>query len=138
MPRGRYCSAMTHPVLDAPEAPSPPWWKGEAWSWTLLAMVLAALDLSLHLFNNWVAFDEGAMGLAGSLVRSGRWPHADYSDVYSGGLALLDAGAQWAFGDDLASLRIPLAIATMLWVALLAACFRRFVSAPAAAGLALT
>jgi hypothetical protein len=104
--------------------------------WTLLAMGGAALDLSLHLFRNWVAFDEGALGLASSLVRQGRWPHADFSDVYSGGLALLGAGAQWLFGDDLIALRIPLGIATVLWVGLLAACFRRFVSPAAAAGLA--
>ncbi len=105
--------------------------------WTALAMAAAALDLSLHLFRNWVAFDEGALGLASRLVREGRWPHADFSDVYSGGLALLGAGAQWAFGDDLVSLRIPLGIATILWVGLLAACFRRFVPPAAAAGLAV-
>ena len=122
--------ALPHPPTDA-GAPA------QARGWTALAMALATLDLSLHLFRNWVAFDEGAMGLAASLVRHGRWPHADFSDVYSGGLALLDAGAQWAFGDDLASLRIPFGILTILWVGLLAACFRRFVSAPAAAGLAL-
>lgn len=130
---------MTHADLSEPPAAAPATrGAGEgARAWTLLAMALASLDLSLHLFRNWVTFDEGAMGLAASLVRSGRWPHADYSDVYSGGLALLDAGAQWAFGDDLASLRIPFGALTILWVGLLAACFRRFVPAPAAAGLAL-
>ena len=100
-------------------------------------MGVAALDLSLHLFQNWVSFVEGQLGLSASLVRAGRWPHRDFNDVYSGGLALLDAGAQWLFGDDVLSLRIPLAIATILWVAVLAACLRRFVSPAAAAGLAL-
>lgn len=126
---------MTAPLAERP-APIPLTGEIGARGWTLLAMGAAALDLSLHLFRNWVAFDEGALGLASSLVRQGRWPHADFSDVYSGGLALLGAGAQWAFGDDLISLRIPLGIATILWVGLLAACFRRFVSPWAAAGLA--
>src|SRR6478736_6084154 len=110
---------------------SPTFW------WTTLAMALAALDLSQHLFRNWVAFDEGAMGQAAALVRAGAWPHRDFTDIYSGGLALLDAGAQWLFGDDLRSLRIPLGIAAIAWVGVLAACFRRFVSPAAAAGLAL-
>ncbi|HVX88395.1 MAG TPA: glycosyltransferase family 39 protein [Gemmatimonadales bacterium] len=105
--------------------------------WTAVAMALATLDLSQHLFKNWVAFDDGAMGQAAALVRSGAWPHRDFTDIYSGGLALLDAGAQWLFGDTLIALRIPLGIATILWVGLLAACFRRFVSPAAAAGLAL-
>ncbi|HTK55454.1 MAG TPA: glycosyltransferase family 39 protein [Gemmatimonadales bacterium] len=126
---------MTEPLAERPAAPSLTGAIG-ARGWTLFAMAGAALDLSLHLFRNWVAFDEGALGLASRLVREGRWPHAGYSDVYSGGLALLGAGAQWAFGDDLVSLRIPLGIATVLWVGVLAACFRRFVSPAAAAALA--
>lgn len=113
-------------------ATSPP-----VWAWDLLAMALAALDLSLHLFQNWVSFVEGQLGLSAELVRHGQWPHRDFNDVYSGGLALLDAGAQRLFGDDLLALRIPLAIATILWIAVLAACLRRFVPPAAAAGLAL-
>lgn len=120
--------------------PPPPGSAGvgdRAWAWTLGAMVLAGLDLSLHLFQHWVAFDDGSMGLAAALVRDGAWPHRDFSDTYSGGLALLDAAAQWLFGDDLRALRIPFGVAAILWVGVLADCFRRFVSAPAAAGLAL-
>lgn len=100
-------------------------------------MGLAAVDLTTHLNRYWVAFDDGAMGLAAAMVRAGRWPHVDFTDVYSGGLALLDAGAFALFGDQLISLRIPLWIATILWVGVLASCFRRFVPPPAAAGLAL-
>lgn len=110
---------------------SPAFW------WTTVAMALAALDLSQHLFRNWVAFDEGAMGQAAALVRGGAWPHRDFTDIYSGGLAILDAGAQWLLGDDLRALRIPFGVAAVAWVGLLAACFRRFVSPAAAAGLAL-
>ncbi|HEX7918566.1 MAG TPA: glycosyltransferase family 39 protein, partial [Gemmatimonadales bacterium] len=110
---------------------SPAFW------WTTVAMALATLDLSQHLFRNWVAFDEGAMGQAAVLVRAGAWPHRDFTDIYSGGLAILDAGAQWLFGDNLRALRIPFGIAAIGWVGLLAACFRRFVSPAAAAGLAL-
>jgi hypothetical protein len=110
---------------------SPTFW------WTTLAMALFALDLSQHLFVHWVSFDEGAMAQAASLVRGGAWPHRDFTDIYSGGLALLDAGAQWLLGDDLRSLRVPFGIAAVLWVGVLAACFRRFVPPAAAAGLAL-
>ncbi|HTK55455.1 MAG TPA: glycosyltransferase family 39 protein [Gemmatimonadales bacterium] len=105
--------------------------------WTTLAMALAALDLSQHLFVHWVSFDEGAMAQAATLVRGGAWPHRDFTDIYSGGLAILDAGAQWLFGDNLRALRIPFGLAAVAWVGLLAAWFRRFVSPPAAAGLAL-
>lgn len=114
-----------------PPRPSPAFW------WTALAMALATFDLSQHLFNNWVGFDEGTLGLAATLVRGGAWPHHGFTDPYSGGLALLDAGAQAVFGNDLRALRIPFGFAAIGWVAVLAACFRRFVPPPAAAGLAL-
>ncbi len=135
VPEGLYCSGMTTPPPLEDPTPGRGLFAGSRW--TLLAMVLAGLDLSIHLTRNWVAFDEGAMGLAAQLVRSGKWPHADFTDVYSGGLALLDAGSFSLFGDHLVALRIPLWIASILWVGLLASCFRRFLPAPAAAGLAL-
>jgi hypothetical protein len=108
-----------------------------AFWWTTLAMALAALDLSRHLFIGWVPHDEGALGLAAALVRAGAWPHREFADIYSGGLAFLDAGTQLLLGDSIRALRIPLALASIAWVGLLAACFRRFTAAPAAAGLAL-
>lgn len=108
-----------------------------ALGWTTLAMALAALDLSGHLFHGWVPHDEGALGLAAAAVRAGQWPHREFTDIYSGGLAFLDAGAQALLGDSLRSLRLPLALAAIAWVGLLAACFRRFAAPSAAAGLAL-
>lgn len=105
--------------------------------WTLLALALAGLDLSRHLFVGWVPHDEGVLALSGALVRQGSWPHRDFVDVYSGGMALLSAGAQTLFGDDLRALRYPLFIAALGWVALMVAVLRRFVPAPAAAALAL-
>lgn len=110
---------------------------GRARRWTAAAVAFAAIDLSFHLFNGWVALDEGALALAGRLVREGQWPHRDFADVYSGGLAAAHAATQWILGDDLRALRIPFGLAVLLWVPLLAACFRRFLPAPAAAGLAV-
>ncbi|HEU4570738.1 MAG TPA: hypothetical protein VFS07_09210, partial [Gemmatimonadales bacterium] len=89
----------------APRSPLP------GWVWTAFATAAAAVDLASHLFRDWVPHDEGALGLAGALVRGGAWPHRDFSDIYSGGLALLDAGTQLLLGDDLHALRIPLGIA---------------------------
>lgn len=106
-------------------------------AWTLLAVALAALDLSHHLFVGWVAHDEGTLALSGALVRQGLWPHRDFVDVYSGGPALLSAAAQVLFGDDLRALRYPFFLAATAWVALLAAILRRFVPPIAAAALAL-
>jgi hypothetical protein len=111
--------------------------RAPAFYWTALATALAAVDLSQHLFVGWVPHDEGTLGLAARLVRAGGWPHRDFSDVYSGGLAVLDALAQGLWGDRLSSLRIPFGLAALAWVPLLAACFRRFVPAGPAAGLAL-
>ena len=100
-------------------------------------MALAALDLSRHLFTGWVPHDEGALGLAAALVRNGAWPHREFADIYSGGLAFFDAATQALLGDSIRALRIPLGLLSIAWVGLLSACFRRFASAPAAAGLAL-
>lgn len=107
------------------------------WTWVALALAFATADLAGHLFHGWVPHDEGALALAAEMVRGGAWPHRDFLDIYSGGLALLDAGAQWALGDDLRSLRIPFGVAAIAWVGILYACLRRFTEAPIAAGLAL-
>ncbi len=106
-------------------------------AWTILAIALAALDLSRHLFVGWVAHDEGTLALSGLLVRQGLWPHRDFVDVYSGGMAVISAAAQALFGDDLRSLRYPLFVAALAWMGVLIACLRRFVPPAAAAGLAL-
>ena len=77
--------------------------------WSLLAMALDGIDLSTPLIS---------------------------ASMPSGDLHNVDA-ACGLFGDDLVAMRIPFAVATILWVGLLAACFRRFLPAPAAAALAL-
>ena len=106
------------------------------WVWALLAMFLAATDLSVHLFRGMVAFDEGALNLAAQLVREGKWPHRDFTDIYSGGLAVFDALMQALLGEDLRAIRVPLGIATVAWVGLVTAVLRRFVTPPVAAGIA--
>lgn len=105
--------------------------------WTLLAVSLIAVELARQLYVGWWPHDEGVLALSASLVRHGSWPHRDFTDVYSGGPALLGAVAQRLFGDDLRSLRIPLFLGILTWTGVLIACLRRFVAPFPAAALAV-
>lgn len=116
----------------------PQWWRRvPEWTWPLAAALLAALDLRGHIFVGWIPHDEGVLAMGASLVRAGAWPHRDFSDVYTGGLAVLSAATQALLGDDLRSLRILFFVATVGWVALLAVTLRRFLPPLLAAAAAL-
>lgn len=123
---------MTEPTSPSTgRAPVP------AWVWPVAAALLAALDLRGHIFVGWIPHDEGALAMGAALVRAGAWPHRDFSDIYTGGLAVLGAAAQTLFGNDLRALRILFFICTIGWVALLAVALRRFLSPLLAAVAAL-
>lgn len=107
------------------------------WAWTTGAVLVVAADLRGHMLVDWIAHDEGALATAATLVRGGAWPHRDFGDIYSGGLAILGAGWQWIVGDSLVASRYLLFAATLLWIPVLAACLRRFATPPTAALLAV-
>ena len=101
-------------------------------------MMLAAVLLASDLNQGWVPHDEGALGQAAERVLAGQVPHRDFDDIYTGALAYLHA-ASFSIGPHASTtLRIPLFLFALPWVAALYAIARRFVPPAGAALVAIT
>lgn len=103
--------------------------------WLGGVLLISALYLGLYLTRGWYPHDEGANGQTAERVLQGEVPHLDFDEPYTGLLTYVHALAFELGGFRLPVLRIPLYLATLLW---LAAFFRigiRFVSAASAAAL---
>ncbi len=83
--------------------------------------------------RGWVSHDEGLIGQTAERVLAGELPHRDFDDVYTGGLAYVNAGAMRAFGVNVRSPRIVLVAAFLLCVPALFYAATRFGSPVAAA-----
>ena len=100
----------------------------------VLAWALCAAYGALHLDHRWLPHDEGTLAHAAERVAAGELPHADYDEVYTGGLSYLNAAAFDLLGVRLISLRLVLYVVFLGWVAALLAVGLRFMS-PLGAGL---
>ena len=104
----------------------------------LIVILLAGVLLASDLNQGWVPHDEGALGQAAERVLAGQVPHRDFDDIYTGALAYLHA-AFFSIGSHASTtLRIPLFLFALPWVAALYAIARRFVPPVGAALVAVT
>ena len=104
----------------------------------LIVILLAGVLLASELNQGWVPYDEGALGQAAERVLAGQVPHRDYDDIYTGGLAYLHA-AFFSVGSHTSStLRMPLFLFALPWVAALYTIARRFVPPIGAALVTVT
>ena len=102
---------------------------------TLAVVLLGASYVGWHLTRGWIPFDDGTLAHTAERVLRGELPHRDFDDVYTGGLAFLDAGAFRLFGTNLLALRLPLFGVFLLWIAAVQYVASRFVRPLAAAGI---
>ena len=79
-------------------------------------VVASALYTYWHLGRGWISFDDGALAQSAERVLLGELPHRDFDDVYTGGLAVLNAGAFKLFGTTLWSLRLMVLAAFVAWL----------------------
>jgi len=87
------------------------------WLVTLLAVWAGSgVYVGTRLNRGWVPHDEGTLGQSADRVASGQLPHRDYDEIYTGGLAYVDALAFRVFGENLVSPRIALFLVFLLWV----------------------
>jgi hypothetical protein len=100
-------------------------------------MVGSGLYTYWRLGRGWIPFDDGALAQSAERVLQGELPHRDFDDVYTGGLALLNAGAFKLFGTNLMSLRLMVLAAFMAWLPSVYYIAARFVR-PLAAGAVMT
>lgn len=93
----------------------------------LVTLATAAAYVAWHLRRGWMPYDDGAMAQSAERLLQGQLPHRDFDDVYTGGLAWLDAAAFRAFGTNLWSMRIVLFAVFLAWVPVVFGIARRFV-----------
>jgi hypothetical protein len=98
----------------------------------LLVFLLSAAYMARELKRQWVPHDEGTLAQSAERVLHGELPHRDFDDVYTGGLAFLDAAVFRILGVNLASLRYAAYILFLGWVCALFYVAFRFVSVPVA------
>lgn len=103
----------------------------------LATLALSAGYVAWHLRRGWMPYDDGAMAQSAERLLQGELPHRDFDDIYTGGLAWLDAGAFRAFGTNLWSMRIVLFAVFLAWVPTVFAIARRFVRPLTAAAVTL-
>ena len=83
----------------------------------LLAVVaISAAYVSATLWRGWVPYDEGALAQSAERLMQGELPHRDFDEIYTGGLAWLNAGAFHLFGMSLFSIRLALLAVFLAWV----------------------
>jgi hypothetical protein len=70
----------------------------------------------MYLKRGWIPHDEGAFAQSADRVLHGELPHRDYTEIYTGGLAYLNAFAFRYLREDLAALRIVLHVFFLLWI----------------------
>ncbi|MFL5607922.1 MAG: hypothetical protein ACJ8AD_15835, partial [Gemmatimonadaceae bacterium] len=99
----------------------------------LAVLALGAAYLAWHLDRGWIPNDDGSLAHAAERMLQGELPHRDFDDIYTGGLAALNALAFRILGTTLLTLRLVLFGAFVAWVPAVFAIARRFV-APLAAG----
>ncbi len=97
-----------------------------------LMFLLSAAYMAKELKRGWVPLDEGTLGQPAERVLRGELPHRDFDDVYTGGLAFLDAAVFRALGPDSANLRYAAYVFFLAWVLAAFYVASRFVSVPVA------
>lgn len=103
----------------------------------LLTMLAAVAYVGWRLGRGWLAVDDGTLGHTAERVLLGELPHRDFDDVYTGGLAYLNAAAFRLVGTTLWTLRLVLLAFFVAWVPTVYYLARRFVRPLAASALTL-
>lgn len=103
----------------------------------LVIVLVSAAYVAWHLDRGWIPLDDGTLAHSAQRVLQGELPHRDFDDVYTGGLALLDAAAFRVLGASLLTLRLVLFAAFVAWVPAVHYVLSRFVRPVTAAGLTL-
>ena len=131
--------APAHQDVTAPAAP-----RGHALPATRVEVAVLATVLLVsvayvywHLGRGLVPHDDGAIGHAAERLLQGELPHRDFDDIYTGGLAWLNAFAFRLLGTSFWSMRLMLLAAFTLWVPSVFYIARRFAAPITAGGVTL-
>ena len=92
----------------------------------MTAWAAGAAVLATRIDQGWMNHDDGSLAQSAQRVLTGELPHRDFAELYTGGLAFIDAGVFWLFGENMGWLRIPLYVAFLGFVPCFYAVARRF------------
>ena len=99
----------------------------------LLAVIaMAGTYVGARVTHSWIAVDDGTLAQSAVRVFQGQLPHRDFSEIYTGGLSFIHAGAFHAFGVNLRSLRICVFLFFLAWLPAVYYIALRFASPPGA------
>ena len=108
------------------------------WRVVLFAVVaISAVYVGWHLDRTWYPADDGALAHTADRLLQGQLPHRDYDDVYTGGLAFLDAAAFRVLGATYWSMRLVLMAVFLAWVPAVFYLALRFAKPLGAGGITL-
>jgi len=86
------------------------------WVVLLITWLIGGVYAGSYLKRGWVPHDEGAFAQSADRVLHGELPHRDYTEIYTGGLAYLNALAFRCFGENFGTLRMVLFVFFLLWL----------------------
>ena len=98
------------------------------WLFLIVTWIACLIYMYSNLMRGWVPHDEGALAQAAERVLQGELSHRDFDDIYTGGLALLNAAGFRALGTNLASMRWVMFLFFVAWVPAIYYVASRFVS----------
>ena len=103
--------------IAEPRVPSGSTWRSPSSRLVLLSVLaISVAYVGMHLGRGWMPFDDGTLAQSAERLMQGELPHRDFDDVYTGGLAYLNAGAFRLFGINLWSIRLALLAVFIAWV----------------------
>lgn len=79
-------------------------------------LVVGGAYVLSNLARGWMPFDDGMLGQSAERIIQGQLPHRDFDDVYTGGLAMLDAASFRLLGTNLWTLRVVLFAVFLAWM----------------------
>jgi 4-amino-4-deoxy-L-arabinose transferase-like glycosyltransferase len=105
------------PESREPVTPTEGTWRAPQSRLVLLTVLaISVAYVGVHLSRGWMPFDDGALAQSAERLLQGELPHRDFDDIYTGGLAFLNAGAFRLFGTNLWSMRLALLAVFVAWV----------------------
>ena len=79
-------------------------------------LFVSALYVWWHLRRGWIPIDDGPVAQSAERVMQGQLPHRDFDELYTGGLAFVNAAAFRMLGTNLWTLRIVLFGVFLAWL----------------------
>lgn len=98
-------------------------------------VIVSAAYVWWHLRSGWIPIDDGPVAHSAERVLRGELPHRDFDELYTGGLAFVNAAGFRFLGTNLWTLRLVLFGAFVAWLPAVFYVVTRFTRPLAAAGM---